>query len=183
MLISAESPGSILTEMTALTGKPLRSFSREWKNLPQRIVEIPRAPARSTEGLIKIPAARFEFRVSGIMVEGGNDEGVDVQYPWEPSARRHHRQVLDLPAFYIMKYPVTNAEFKRFLDATKYRPADSHNFLRDWQNGAYPAGWDKKPVTWVSLEDARAYASWAGLRLPHEWEWQYACLLYTSRCV
>jgi formylglycine-generating enzyme required for sulfatase activity len=48
------------------------------------------------------------------------------------------------------------------------------NFLRDWQNGRYPAGWDSKPVTWVSLEDARAYAAWAGKRLPHEWEWQYA---------
>ena len=48
------------------------------------------------------------------------------------------------------------------------------NFLRDWKNGNYPSGWDNKPVTWVSLEDARAYATWAGKRLPHEWEWQYA---------
>ena len=29
-------------------------------------------------------------------------------------------------------------------------------------------------MTWVSIEDARAYAAWASKRLPHEWEWQYA---------
>ncbi len=65
-------------------------------------------------------------------------------------------------------------EFKKFLDATHYHPADDLNFLKDWKNGAYPQGWANKPVTWVSLEDARAYAAWAGKRLPHEWEWQYA---------
>ena len=42
------------------------------------------------------------------------------------------------------------------------------------RTGSPPAGWENKPVTWVSLEDARAYAAWAGKRLPHEWEWQYA---------
>ena len=50
----------------------------------------------------------------------------------------------------------------------------SHNFLRPWTDGNYPTGWARKPVTWVSIEDARAYAEWAGKRLPHEWEWQYA---------
>ena len=74
----------------------------------------------------------------------------------------------------IDRYPVTNAEFKNFMDATHYHPKDDYNFLRTGQNGTYPDGWDSKPVTWVSLEDARAYAAWAGKRLPHEWEWQYA---------
>ena len=74
----------------------------------------------------------------------------------------------------IDKFPVTNAEFKKFLDATHYHPQDDVNFLRDWKDGNYPAGWDNRPVTWVSIEDARAYAAWAGKRLPHEWEWQYA---------
>lgn len=63
---------------------------------------------------------------------------------------------------------------KKFLDTAKYRPKDDHNFLKDWKNGAPRAGCENKPVTWVSLEDARAYAAWAGKRLPHEWEWQYA---------
>jgi len=69
---------------------------------------------------------------------------------------------------------VTNSGFKKFLDAAQYHPQDDHNFLKDWRNGTYPDGWANKPVTWVSLEDARAYAAWAGKRLPHEWEWQYA---------
>jgi formylglycine-generating enzyme required for sulfatase activity len=81
---------------------------------------------------------------------------------------------IHIKPFYIDKYPVTQAEFKRFLEATRYHPRDDHNFLRDGKNGNFPDGWGNKPVTWVSLEDARAYAAWAGKRLPHEWEWQYA---------
>jgi iron(II)-dependent oxidoreductase len=46
--------------------------------------------------------------------------------------------------------------------------------LKDWKDGSFHAGWDNRPVTWVSLGDARAYAVWAGKRLAHEWEWQYA---------
>ena len=69
---------------------------------------------------------------------------------------------------------MTNVRFKAFLDASHYRPKDDLNFLKDWRNGTFPTGWAEKPVTWVSQEDARAYASWAGKRLPHEWEWQFA---------
>jgi iron(II)-dependent oxidoreductase len=68
---------------------------------------------------------------------------------------------------------VTNAQYKAFLDASGYAPADKTNFLRDWKQGNYPAGWAGKPVTWVSRDDAEAYARWAGKRLPNEWEWQY----------
>jgi iron(II)-dependent oxidoreductase len=82
--------------------------------------------------------------------------------------------VVQVKPFYIDRYPVTNAQFKAFLDSAKYHPADDHNFLKDWKDGVWTEGWASKPVTWVSLEDARAYAKWAGKRLPHEWEWQYA---------
>jgi formylglycine-generating enzyme required for sulfatase activity len=76
--------------------------------------------------------------------------------------------------FFMDIYPVTNREFKRFLDATKYRPADAVNFLRHWSNGKIPAGLESHPVVWVSLDDARVYARWAGKRLPTSVEWQYA---------
>jgi formylglycine-generating enzyme required for sulfatase activity len=131
--------------------------------------------------MVRIPAADFTFRVNGIEIEGMDDEGVDVQYPWENSARRYHEHHMHIDSFWIDRYPVTNAQFKQFLDATHYHPADDHNFLKDWVNGSYPAGWENKPVTWVSIEDARAYSKWAGKRLPHEWEWQYAAQGTDSR--
>jgi formylglycine-generating enzyme required for sulfatase activity len=81
---------------------------------------------------------------------------------------------MQIKPFYIDKYPVTNADFKKFLDATQYHPKDNLNFLKDWKGGTYPEGSANKPVTWVSIEDAREYARWAGKRLPHEWEWQFA---------
>jgi len=81
---------------------------------------------------------------------------------------------MQMRAFHIDRYPVTNAQFKRFIEESNYRPRDAHNFLRHWVDGAPDAGWEQKPVTWISIEDARAYAHWAGKRLPHEWEWQYA---------
>jgi formylglycine-generating enzyme required for sulfatase activity len=123
---------------------------------------------------VRIPAAEFDFVVQGIEIEGQTWEGLDVQYPWENSARRSHRHRMAIDPFCIDRYPVTNAQFKTFLDASGYVPADSHNFLRHWSGNKPRLGWEKKPVTWVSLEDARAYAKWAGKRLPHEWEWQYA---------
>ncbi|MDR3674407.1 MAG: SUMF1/EgtB/PvdO family nonheme iron enzyme [Acidobacteriota bacterium] len=166
----------LLARMSELSQKRLQDFSHEWKFLPQQsLVIAPTKPAAAAPaGMVRIPGGKFDFQVSGIEIEGGNDIGVDVQYHWEDSPRRHHLKTMQMRPFYIDKFPVTNAEFKKFMDATHYHPADDHNFLRDWKDGAYPEGWANKPVTWVAIEDARAYAAWAGKRLPREWEWQYA---------
>jgi len=72
------------------------------------------------------------------------------------------------------KFPVTNKQFKDFLDATNYSPADTTNFLKNWINKNIPAGMENFPVVYVSYEDAKTYAKWAGKRLPSEIEWQYA---------
>jgi len=166
----------LMARMKKMTAQPLSSYSDEWKPLLQQLVDVPATkPATAIpDGMLKIPAGDYVFKVQGIEIEGFNDVGVDVQYPWEDTPRRFHEHRMHIHAFLMDKYPVTNAQFKKFLDATHYHPVDDLNFLRDWKNGTYPQGWDKKPVTWVSLEDARAYAAWAGKRLPHEWEWQYA---------
>lgn len=171
-----EDSGAFLAGMRELAKRPLATYSHEWKFLPQTMVpaEKTKRVTAARAGMVRIPGGPFAFNVSGIEIEGQDEIGVDVQYPWEDSPRRHHRHQMEIHSFYIDRTPVTNAEFKRFLEATHYHPRDDHNFLRDWKNDSYPEGWASKPVTWVSLEDARAYASWAGKRLPHEWEWQYA---------
>jgi len=61
--------------------------------------------------------------------------------------RRFHEHKMHIDSFYIDKYPVTNAEFKKFLDAFHYQPKDDLDFLRDWKNGTFPDGWGNKPVT------------------------------------
>jgi formylglycine-generating enzyme required for sulfatase activity len=167
---------TFLARMRELARNTLESFPAEWRSLPQEIVRIERTKpvAETPAGMVRIPAAEFDFVVQGIEIEGQTWEGLDVQYPWENSARRSHRHRMAIDPFCIDRYPVTNAQFKTFLDASGYVPADSHNFLRHWSGNKPRLGWEKKPVTWVSLEDARAYAKWAGKRLPHEWEWQYA---------
>jgi iron(II)-dependent oxidoreductase len=168
---------SLVTRMRRMTERPLASFSAAAQILPQNMLEEPTAKVSTgqREDMVLIPAnPAFLFNVHGVEIEGGDDAGVDVQYPWEELPRRFHRHVLAIPAFYLDRTPVTNEQFHHFLVVTHYHPLDMQNFLRDWQNGDYPRGAGEQPVTWVSRGDAEAYARWAGKRLPHEWEWQYA---------
>ena len=188
VLATAENPPAgplkdLMRFMADRSRRPLAGYSRDWRAAPQTIVEIAATkPAQAApSGMVRIPEGDFDFKVSGIEIEGGNDPGVDVQYPWEDLPRRFHQHRLHVHSFYLDRTPVTNAEFKKFLEATHYHPQDDHNFLRAWQNGNFPEGWDNKPVTWVSIEDARAFAAWSGKRLPHEWEWQYAAQSNDSR--
>ena len=100
-----------------------------------------KAAAAAPEGMVQIPRGTFNFRVCGHRDRRRRSEiGVDVQYPWEDSPRRDHIHTMEIAPFYIDRYPVTNEQFKKFLDATHYHPEDDHNFLRDWKNGTYPDG-------------------------------------------
>jgi formylglycine-generating enzyme required for sulfatase activity len=167
---------AFLADMRARAATPLASLSADWTSARQELVPTAatRPHAQAPEGMAPIPAGEFDFVVHGVEIEGYAAAGVDVQYPWEDSPRRHHRRHMAIDAFWIDRFPVTNARFKAFLDASGYAPADDRNFLNHWHDGAPPPGWENKPVTWVSLDDARAYAAWAGKRLPREWEWHYA---------
>ena len=104
-----------------------------------------------------------------------DDRGAGFQFPWESHPQLEHNHTLEVGPFFIDKYPVTGLRYEAFLNATSYVPADSHNFLKNWNGGRLaPEALRQAPVTYVSLEEARAFCRWAGGRLPHAYEWQYA---------
>jgi len=73
----------------------------------------------------------------------------------------------ELAAFYIDRFEVTNLQFRRFVQATGYKPQGR------WRSHATPVR-DRHPAIAVSWYDAEAYASWAGKRLPTSPEWEKA---------
>jgi len=70
--------------------------------------------------------------------------------------------------FYIDLTPVTNAEYKLFVDAT------GHAHPQHWRSGTYPEGKADHPVVEVNWFSATAYAEWVGKRLPTNEEWEKA---------
>jgi formylglycine-generating enzyme required for sulfatase activity len=147
--------------------------TRRTRLLPRRADEkLERVPADMAD----IPAATIELTTEIRERECGFYESVPPaghRLGGGFTTRAFRRQAV--LAHYAMDLtPVTNEQFARFLEAARYRPRHPENFLKHWVQGAPPAGKASHPVVYVDLEDARAFARWAGKRLPTEEEWQYA---------
>ncbi len=117
-----------------------------------------------------------------------------------------HLETEPLAAFLMDRHPVTNRDFKRFVDDDGYAREEfwREPFLaldgelsRDeamaqlvdavgqpgpagWMIGEYPAGDDNHPVAGVSWYEAAAYAAWAGKSLPTIFHWSRAAFTFSS---
>lgn len=131
--------------------------------IPYRVDEFRRTATSDfvPGGMVLVPGTRFSYSVSA------NDNF--IPHPLTDSVRK-----ADIDSFLIDRYPVTNAEWYEFMLSSGYRPRDTANYLRHWTDGYFRPGQAQYPVVWISHEDAKAYAGWAGKRLPTEDEWQLA---------
>ncbi len=179
--VSAEQAGTI----------DLRNFSR-----PVVYAEpVPSTPIlKKTEtpvGMVFVPDAVKTFEIEHIRGECGcypdpgsediNDDSFGyglknaAAYPDViHKTIRHKIGPLTVKPFFIDEAEVTNAEYKKFLDSTGYSPKQKQNFLKHWTAGKMPEELTDHPVVYIDIDDARAYAKWAGKRLPTEFEWQLA---------
>lgn len=149
-----------IKEVILMGGQPFN-----WSTSLEEMLKQPDIPptivGKDEADMVLIPAGKFE------MIGNTYAERLSMN--------------LYVDAFYIDKYEVTNAQYKKFIDANPqwqkpYILDKYHNgsYLDYWEGNNYPLGKDNYPVTHVSWYAAMAYAQWAGKRLPMEAEWDKA---------
>ncbi|KAH7462090.1 Formylglycine-generating enzyme [Phytophthora ramorum] len=191
---SSDDLAQFLNEMQAMTTKSLSKYSTTRNLLQQQLVRNSSSVDGHSEtgtgddDMVRVSGtANWWFNVSGVQIEpvaawtpNAAQFGTGVQFPWEHRPWNNHSTRLFVQDFLIDKHPVTNAQYLSFLKASGYSPKSVGRFLLHWENReGIPASWsvaaglEQSPVVHVSREDADAYASFYGKRLPHDWEWQY----------
>jgi len=167
-----------LTRQSEISGK-----SSDITEFPE--IQAIRIPAVITKkykkpwtGMVEIPSYKGTLEINFRVREVGFYHSIDPYFINCGAPRLHQNtsfiQEVNLSGFLMDETPVTNLQYQQFLKESGYAPKENLNFLKHWVIGEVPAGKEDHPVVYVGLEDARAFASWAGKRLPSEYEWQLA---------
>lgn len=129
-------------------------------------------PDDPPEGMVAVPGGTYTFGVDSLsaLPDDRIPEGGGFLTPYE----------MEVPPFYIDRYPVTNEEYAEFVEWV-----DEHG--HDYCHPGEPDDKDHRPnvrhddrfgpdhpVTGIDWFDAYAYAQWAGKDLPIEEEWEAA---------
>ncbi len=113
------------------------------------------APPEAPPGMVYLPGGTFTM--------GYDKSDIEEEKP------EHTERV---SPFFMDQYEVTVKEYYDFVKARNY--STPKNWPNNWKSGKFTTEQGKLPVTNVSWFDAKAYAQWAGKRLPSEKEWEYA---------
>lgn len=202
--------GSSVLAFLALFASSVTAGAETLAAAPSAATNAPSSNKSAPAGMRWIPSGEFTM---------GTDDERSM-----PNERPSHR--VKIAGFWMDEHDVTNAEFRKFVDATGYvttaekpvnweelkkqlpddtpKPADETlqpgslvftppdhavdlSDLGNWWTWTVGANWkhpqgpnsnlegkDDLPVVQIAWDDAVAYATWAGKRLPTEAEWEYA---------
>ena len=127
--------------------------------------------------MVYIPAGTFMMGTSDAQIQEMLRDNPD----WKASLFEDEKPVHEVytDAFYMDEHEVTNAQYRKFIEATGRREPEGYGvvngkvqWFKPWQDPNFNN--PIQPVVCVSWEDAKAYAEWVGASLPTEAQWEKA---------
>jgi formylglycine-generating enzyme required for sulfatase activity len=137
------------------------------KNVKRHRRKVP----KSKQGVTPTAASSTKPRPVKKFIKGRDGKQM-ILIPRSDFLMGSDERVVYVDDFYIDKYPVTNAEYKKFLDSLP-RPLKKRQLPRSWGD-KYPKLKPHYPVSGVGFNDAKKYAEYVDKRLPTEREWEKA---------
>lgn len=125
--------------------------------------------------MIDVPAGEVRIGLDVSALDAVIDRLADLNLDRQWIVKETPRHRVQLKSYRIARYPVTNLEYRFFL-----QESGEQRLPDNWFLGCYPTDQANHPVSGLRAEDADCYAAWLAqttgrhFRLPSEAEWEYA---------